>query len=118
MPATWPSGVPYRLLRQGAAFTPPERVIRSQTDSGLARQRAAFTAGLDKFNGTIRMSEAELADFIPWRDGLGGGTFTWAGHPTAGGSVEARFVGGEQGAAQPDSQTPKWLVPVSIEVIG
>lgn len=116
MPATWPAGVPYKILRAGANTKEGETAIRSNTDSGFVRQRAATTAALDSYAGNIRMTLANYETFKAWRKGLGGGTFTWAGHPS-GGSVTARFLAGEQGDPQPDPQTSKWLVPVRIEVI-
>lgn len=116
MPATWPVGVPFKLLRAGASTGEGEMAVRSGTDSGLARQRAAFTAALDNYAGNLRMTLAQYETFKAWRKGLLGGTFTWAGHPS-GGSVTARFIGGEQGRPQPDPQTSKWLVPVVIEVL-
>ncbi len=116
MPATWPVGVPFKLLRAGASTGEGELAARSNTDSGLVRQRAVFTAALDTYAGSIRMTLAHYETFKAWRKGLRGGTFTWAGHPS-GGSVTARFVAGEQGRPTPDSQTSKWLVPVSIEVV-
>lgn len=115
MPATWPA-VPYRVLRSSGAITEAELVGRSQTDSGLARQRAMFTAAPDKVTGTIRMTYAQYETFAAWRKGLKGSTANWLGHPS-GGTKEVRFVAGEQGTPTPDGQTSKWLVPVSMEII-
>ena len=115
MAATWPSGVPYNILRNGAAYGEGETVARSNTDSGRARQRAIYTAALDTVSGSIRMTWAEYLTFKAWRRGLGGAVFDWPG--MIGGTVEARFVGGQQGGPTPDSQTPKWLVPVTIELM-
>lgn len=116
MPATWPVGVPDKLLRAGAALAEGEVAIRSPTDSGFARQRAAFTAAIDTYTGNIRMTYANYVTFAAWRKGLLGGPFTWASHPS-GSSVTARFVAGSQGTPAPDAQTAKWLVPVAIEVL-
>lgn len=117
MATAWPDGVPFRLLRQGSSLASPERAIRSSTDSGKARQRAVFTASPRAFAGNIRMTAAQMETFIAWRDGLGGGVFTWPRHPTLLSPVDARFVAGGQGPATPDSQTPKWIVPVAIEIL-
>lgn len=115
MPATWPA-VPYKILRAGASAPEGVTAIRSNTDSGLVRQRAAATAALDIIAGPIRMTWAEYVTFKAFRKGLGGGTVTWLGHPS-GGSVTARFVAGEQGDPTPDPQTAKWLVPVRLEIL-
>jgi hypothetical protein len=117
MPASWPAGVPHRLLRGGATYRAPDLVQRSQTDSGKARQRQVFTAADKVFAGNIRMTQAQLVTFIAWRDALGGGTFNWPYQPLTGALVEARFVAGEQAQPASDPVTPKWLVPVTIEVL-
>lgn len=116
MPATWPVGVPFKLLRSGAGVTPGETAVRGETDSGFARQRAAFTAALDVWTGTIRMTWAQWETFAAWRKALGGAAFTWLGHPSGAAKV-ARFVAGQQGAATADTQTAKYLVPVAIEIL-
>lgn len=114
MPASWPA-VPYKILRSGAGIAEGDRAIRSPTDSGLARQRAASTAALDIVTGSIRMTWDEYVTFAAFRKGLGGATVTWPGHPS--GSVTARFVAGAGSQPTPDSATSKWLVPVSLEVL-
>lgn len=116
MPATYPAGVPYRIIKSSASLTPGETAGRSPTDSGLARQRAMFTAAVDINSGNIRMTWAQYVTFDAFRKSLGGSTFNWLGHPN-GGTVVARFVAGAQGAPQPDPATSKWLVPVQIEVL-
>ena len=116
MPATWPVGVPFKLLRAGASTGEGELAGRSNTDSGLVRQRAMFTAAPDSYAGNIRMTYANYVTFKAWRKLLRGGTFTWEGHPS-GGTFTARFIAGEQGRPGPDPQTSKWLVPVVIEVL-
>jgi hypothetical protein len=116
MPATWPDGVPYRVLFNGASVTDGEPAMRSPTDSGLTRQRAQFSGVLDKVQGPIRMTRAQRETFAAWRKGLGGGTFNWLGYQ-AGYIAVARFVAGEQGPGGADAQTGKWLVPVSIEIM-
>lgn len=118
MAATWPAGVPYRILAAGASEAAGETAIRSSTDSGLQRQRKVFTAAFDVISGSIRMSRAEWVIFRDWRKALGGAVFDWPGHPDhPGETVQCRFVAGSQGVATRDSQTPKWLVPVSIEIM-
>lgn len=116
MPATWPEGVPYRVLFSGAAVTDGETAMRSSTDSGLQRQRAQFTAAPDTVQGPIRMTRAQRETFAAWRKELGGGTFNWLGYQ-AGYVAVCRFVAGEQGPGGGDQQTGKWLVPVSIEIM-
>ena len=116
MPATWPSGVPYKLLRAGASAPEGELVGRSPTDSGLARQRKMFTAAPNGFSGQIPMTWAQYLTFRAWRQGLGGATFNWLGSP-GGETLECRFIAGAQGAPTPHQAAAKWLVPVAFEVI-
>lgn len=116
MPATWPIGVPDKIIESSGSFAEGETAIRSPTDSGLARQRAAFTAALDQIGGNIRMTLVDYETFRDWRKALGGSTFTWAGHPS--GPVEARFVAGAGSTITKDPKAAgKWLVPVKIEVM-
>lgn len=112
----WPANVPHRLLRAGAALTPGETVSRSATDSGLARQRATQTAALDLYAGQIRMTLAEMAAFDDFVKTVRGDVFDRP-HPLTGEIVSCRFVAGQQGGRSPDSQTPKWLVSVTLEVM-
>lgn len=117
MPAAWPAGVPFKLRRSGAGVTPGETVGRSSTDSGLPRQRAMYTAAIDEYAGTLRMTWAQWVTFDTFRKSVGGGTVTWPGHP-GGGSVTVRFVAGKQGTANPDDQAAgKFLVGVVMEVL-
>lgn len=117
MAEAWPEGVPYRLRHDGASYAPPERAIRSPTDSGLQRQRAVFTAAPRAFSGNVRMTAVQLETFVAWRDGLGGGVFSWPGHPFSADPVDARFIAGQQGVITPDSRTAKWIVPMAIEIL-
>lgn len=116
MPATWPAGVPSRILRSSGNIAEGETAIRSPTDSGLARQRAAFTAAPDVWSGNIRMTWAQYVTFAAFRKGLGGATFTWPAD-TLHGAVTARFLAGGGSTPMPDPETAKWLVPVRIEVL-
>ena len=114
---TWPA-VPHRFLRAGFEHDPGDPVERSSTDSGRARQRAVFTATDGQHSGTIRMTRAEYLVFQTWRNDLKGAVFTRP-HPVTGeAGCRCRFVAGKQGAARPDTQTPKWLVPVVLEEMG
>lgn len=104
------------MLRSGGSVAEGETAIRSPTDSGLARQRAAFTAAPDVWTGNIRMTWAQYVTFSAFRKGLGGATFTWPADMLHG-AVTARFVAGAGSQPTPDAATSKWLVPVSIEVL-
>ncbi len=117
MAAAWPTGIPSKLREQGAVFAEGETAIRSGTDSGLARQRKVFTAALDQFGGVLAMTWAQYLTFKAFRQGLGGTTFLWPGHPS-GATVEARFVAGVESSVSKDpSARAKWLVPVRIEIM-
>lgn len=116
MAATWPAGVPFLLQRNGAAIRPGSRAARSDTDSGLARQKNVFSAAPRGIAGAIRMTWEQYDDFETWRQALGGGAFDWPGHPS-GSTVLARFVAGDEGEPSPDPATHTLLVPVSIEYL-
>ncbi|MEP7211140.1 MAG: hypothetical protein ABI740_09915 [Alphaproteobacteria bacterium] len=117
MAVAWPDGVPYVLKRDGASFAQGETVDRSNTDSGLARQRAMFTAAPDVFAGVLKMSKAQLEDFIAFRRSLQGAVFTWPSHPLTLDPVDARFIAKAQGPITMDGSTARFVVPVQIEVL-
>lgn len=117
MPATWPEGVPYRVLFDGASLPEGETAARSNTDSGFQRQRKEFSGRPDELRGNIRMTRAQYEDgFRPFRKDLGGGTFDWLGW-RSGWTAVCRFVAGQQGAPATDPATGKLLVPVAIEIL-
>ena len=114
---TWPADVPQRMLRSGFEYEPGDPVERTPTDSGLARQRRMQTAMPERFSGPIRMTRAQMLAFTDWRNAVGGAVIT-RNHPLTGDAgVSCRFVAGEQGPPRPDPATPKWLVPVVLEVL-
>ena len=112
----WPPNVPHRFLRAGAKLSPGDRTARSPTDSGLARQRAVYSFVPDQISGVIKMTEAEMATYLAWRDGVAGGVILRP-HPVTGAMIRCRLIAGQQGAPSPDSATPKWIVPIAIEVL-
>ena len=117
MPLTWPVGLPFVILRDGASRVAPDKGLRTQTDSGFARQRQQFTAVQKGFAGNIPLSLAQVPDFEAWVDELAGGTFTYPEHPFTLAPAEGRFVVGKVGPARPDPQKPRWLMPVEIEFV-
>lgn len=118
MPASWPSGVPYLMQREGLSRIAPDAVLRSPTDSGLARQRTQFSATLKGWRGVIRMTWGQYEDFEEFMDDLAGGTFTWPEAPFTGAACEARFIGGERGVPTPTPGQHRFDVPVAIEIVG
>ena len=117
MPALWPENMPYMLLREGAERIKPETGMRTETDSGKARQRQQFTATDNGFAGNIPMSKAQVVAFEAWYDSLDGGTFTYPEHPFTDLPTEARFIVGRVGPARLDPAHPRWLYPVAIEFV-
>lgn len=59
---TWPKGLPLPL-RDGYSFTPYNNIIRTEMDSGRARQRVDFEEGPSTGNLRFRFSQAEAQIF-------------------------------------------------------
>lgn len=117
MPTAWPSDLPFVILREGASRVAPDKGLRSTTDSGIARQRQQFTAVQRGIAGNIPLSAAQVLAFEAFVDDLAGGTFTYPEHPLTLAPAEGRFVVGKVGPARPDTNRPRWLMPVEIEFL-
>ncbi|MDG4603751.1 MAG: hypothetical protein P9C48_14435 [Defluviicoccus sp.] len=62
MPA-WPASLPQRPLADGFRETPPDLIVRSQTDLGSPRVRRRATAGVTRVALAFRFSRTQLATF-------------------------------------------------------
>lgn len=95
--ATWPASLPTRLLT-GLVRKRQAGKVRSQMDSGPAKQRTRFTATTKTFdNGAEIMTGAQLTTFYNfYEDDLGHGalSFTWV-DPITDVSATLRFGEGE-----------------------
>jgi len=85
MPA-WPATLPQRPLGDGFAETPPNLVVRSQTDVGPAKTRRRATAGVTRLQMAFRLTPAQLTTFRAFLDDDIKGralSFGWT-HPVSG----------------------------------
>jgi hypothetical protein len=91
--ATWPASLPQSLLldlkrkRQGGK-------IRSDMDTGPAKQRARFTAAVQQYEGALLLTGAQLATFKTFYEntlGQGAASFTWI-DPITDASASLRFM--------------------------
>lgn len=63
---TWPEGLPLPL-RDGYGFTPYNNILRTEMDSGRARQRLDFEDAPATGNLRFRFSSPEASLFEAWR---------------------------------------------------
>lgn len=92
--ATWPATLPQTVLsdlvRQRQAGK-----VRSDMDTGPAKQRARFTATTKQFTASLMMTGAQLTTFYTFYEttlGQGAVSFTWV-DPITDASATLRFMG-------------------------
>ena len=81
--ASWPSTLPQKPLGDGFSEQPPDLVVRSPMDVGLAKMRRRATAGPSRLQMSFLMTATQLATFRSFiADDLQGRVlpFTWM-HP-------------------------------------
>lgn len=115
--ATWPTYA--RLIVAGYGEEADFGVIRTETDSGIAKQRARFSKPIvTRDAAVIVMSLADKRALDAWIGGdLRGGAawFAWT-EPLTGNSVQARLVSGKWKWGEP--QGPVWQATCQIETLG
>lgn len=63
--ATWPSTLPQSFSGDGDyQETPESTVLRTAMDTGITKVRRRQTRGESRVSGTMRMSAAQVADFV------------------------------------------------------
>jgi len=120
--ATWPASLPQTLLLEGLSRTRQPGRIRSQTDTGPAKQRARFTATAKSFDGVqVNMTGAQLTTFYTFYEttlGQGAVGFTWI-DPITDASATLRFKGEPSETmlvpdATPDARLYRVMLPLEI----
>lgn len=93
MPIVWPSSLDAALL-YGWTEGFPNRVIRTQTDSGPVKVRQRYTAGVRPLAIPVALTDAQAATLDSFFDSdTSGGSlrFEWQ-HPRTGATHEMRFI--------------------------
>lgn len=117
--AAWPSTLPLPLPQSpGYSISPVDQTVRTDMESGAARQRRRTSARNDKLDVSWRLTDAQNGIFRAWfdTDAMGGAAwFTTSLMLGNGGfeTVEARFVGGTKMDVQDGTE---WLVTAKLEV--
>lgn len=91
----WPSSLPQALQISGYSEEAASLTIASQPDTGPAKVRRRFTAGVRPVKGQITLTADQLQDFLDFfnTDLLGGSLrFQWAEPTDPLTSAEMRFV--------------------------
>ena len=94
--ATWPASLPQTLLYDLTEKRQAGKV-RSQMDTGPAKQRKRFTATVKEYVGALILTQAQLATFKTFYEttlGEGVDSFTWV-DPFTEVSASLRFGDGE-----------------------
>ena len=92
--AVWPTTLPTELLQRGYQQGCADVSLRSSVDTGPAKIRRRYTAGVQQVKGVLKLSEAQLGYIRTFYDTtLVGGTlrFTWK-DPVTMVSKELRFI--------------------------
>ncbi len=91
---TWPGTLPTKVMQDGFAEGQPNAAIRTQMDSGPAKQRNRFTTLNLPFSGTFIMTSAQVDTFWTFYRttlGNGAGSFDGLPHLRTGATVVHRF---------------------------
>lgn len=91
----WHIDLPQELFVDGYSESLPDVTIKSDMDSGPAKVRRRFTAGVTPISGTIMVTAAQLATFITFFNStlLGGSLrFSWTEPPAHSVACEMRFT--------------------------
>lgn len=91
--ATWPTTLPQSLLYTLKRLRQSGK-LRSDMDTGPAKQRARFTATTKEYEGSLILTGAQLAIFATFYEttlGQGAASFTWV-DPVTDVSASLRFV--------------------------
>lgn len=93
MSTAWLGTLPQFLDRDSFSEIPADTTIRSKVETGLAKVRNRYTAGVDKIQGRMTMSKAQwvlLKGFYKTTLGSGALPFSFT-HPTNGVTQDFRF---------------------------
>lgn len=89
----WPTTLPVPR-QEGYSESPPNNTIRSRIDSGAAKVRRRFTAGVRQLTVAYALTQTEvgyLDTFYVTTSKSGSLAFNYT-HPRTGATVEARFL--------------------------
>jgi hypothetical protein len=114
---TWPATLPQAPLVEGYGETPPDLIVRSQTDVGWAKTRRRASAGPTRIVATYAMSGAQLTTFgtfLTYDIADRTLAFDWP-HPRSGSSVSVRMTAVPQIA--PAAGADRWRVGVTLETM-
>jgi len=119
--ASWPASLPQSLF-YALTRTRQSGALRSETDTGPAKQRARFTATAKRFeDASMKMTGAQLTvfyDFFEDTLGEGAASFTWI-DPITDVSATLRFMAAPQdvmlaGAVDPDERIYNVTLPLEL----
>lgn len=94
MSASWPAGLPAYPLIDGSTESLPDITIRTKTDTGPAKVRRRYTAGVSTFTMQFVFDSTDMSSFSTFYNSTttGGSVEFSINHPRTGSSVNARFA--------------------------
>jgi len=116
--ATWPATLPQSLLLPLGRKRQPG-VLRSEMETGPAKQRARFTAAVRQYVSSIIVTQAQLSTFDTFYEttlGQGADAFTWQ-DPETDVSASLRFMGEpEVTMLRPNATASSRLYRITMEL--
>ncbi|WP_119305216.1 hypothetical protein [Dongia deserti] len=115
----WPASLPQDVLVDGYEHNWGVGTIRSQTDTGPAKQRRRFTAVPRPFKALTEVDRTQLATLYAfWRDTLAMGSlpFDWVYPPTQA-TVTFRFISDEPPRDRPLPGAQLFEVSMNLEIM-
>lgn len=118
---TWPSTLPQKPLLSGLAEQTPNTAIRTSMETGPAKVRRRYTAGVRKFPVSFVLTAAQVATmdtFLQETIMSGALPFDWL-HPRTGAAVSFRVI--PESADTLNTFTPLgaglWQTSLNLEVM-
>lgn len=116
---TWPASLPQSVLAD-VSRKRQSGMIRSQMDTGAAKQRKRFTAVVRQYQASMILTGAQLATFDSFYEsdlGQGATSFTWI-DPVTDASCSLRFMADPEVSMVKPSATVNnrlWRVTMQLE---
>lgn len=114
--ATWPATLP-RPLVSGHALSPNDQTVRTDMESGYARQRRRSSQRVDQLQVTWSFSAAEMTAFRTWFDGDGEGGAVWfTGITLDTGDGQASYTARFAAPWTASFDYPNWMVSARLDI--
>lgn len=121
MTTIWPATLPQRPLADSFEERWGATVLRTQMDTGAAKQRPRYSAAVEPLQVSYRMTPAQVETLRAFvRDTLAGGALPFEmTHPRTGATVTVRIVAGPDGPVtlRPWQAGVRWIAALKLEIL-